>query len=413
MKKFILAILTLTMFMVSCSEKPNETKQVVEKKKIKKYDYFILSAIPKKDFESGILQDSMNWYGVDTIYTDQNDSGKIKIGYYENLLTASEKGLSLYLDSVITNYSLLKKDSVSSDLYENFIFIGKYLNDRPALYSANLKNKKVKLLWSKWGKKILSLDFSPANDYAYFLTAYRYGKNSSFPHIVDAKLFKYDIYSNEVSMVKDFGKGVSYYSYWQNENEYKTIYTSIDTTITSNIKQLNTVFNKTGEVISDSIFNFDLEKDGFPLIERKKEFKNSSDNKYMLLTEKKDSIRFTKVLRKSDNKVLTIHKGEFELDKVEWKDELYLIAILNNKNSLSELETVKSEIVVCDLNNFSISKMFKLPGLRNIQIFSNLLIYDEGFGKNSELVFYDFVSNKEYWRIKVPGGCGVKNIPVE
>jgi hypothetical protein len=68
-------------------------------------------------------------------------------------------------------------------------------------------------------------------------------------------------------------------------------------------------------------------------------------------------------------------------------------------------------LVIFDIKKEKTLKIFDDDGYKNFVLIGDFLIFDSGFGKDSNVIIYKLNPLEEVNTIKINGGCGLRNIP--
>jgi hypothetical protein len=94
-------------------------------------------------------------------------------------------------------------------------------------------------------------------------------------------------------------------------------------------------------------------------------------------------------------------------------DLLFLSTIKSklDSDSLNPQNSGSSKLIIYSLEHNEILKMWEGIGMKNYFVSGNLLIFDDGFGKDSFIIIYNLETRKTFAEIKIKDGCGLRNIP--
>lgn len=396
MKKILLLILIFT----ACTADKSEYSGINEK-------YYSVRIASKDEKTSQDLIHKLSRSIADTVFNFEKDKKYItQIGFYESVEEAADKGFELYADSLIDEYNIYHKDSLLENPYNDFYFVGRYL-DRPSLYKLNLLSKKVDLEWSKWGRKIIEINRASDNKIIFIPAALSWGRRAGFPYITNMRLYFFNDTTKNVNFVRKFGNGLGVHSAWENDTTFALYFTVLDSFATSTVYQKKYEYDRKGRLTAQSDKKFDLLSDGiqFPDITTLNPVSLNLTYRYDLTA--KDSI-YTLVLENIiDGSETEICSTRGQIITSKWtEDESFLFLRTSNIENSNSTDL----LVVRTKENKLINK-FNGVGEKNFVIRGNLLIFDDGFDKSSHIIFYRYKKNKIYHRIRLSGGCGVRSIP--
>jgi hypothetical protein len=323
--------------------------------------------------------------------------------------------LLIYCISACDNVDEQKKpntkivDTTSTTDFNSFLFLTEWF-DKVGVYNYDISKKKYSPVWWHPRENVVMLVYKPGNFPAYFLTAQRMGERANFPLFSRLKLFIISPDLLETKQIDKLGNGLQFTARWNSDNNLEVIYTSVDKTIASYINQYTKVYDHYGKLIDSDLKTFDMEKSGFPelLPPRNKTLSPSGnfgvsfrEDSVFLKTARSDSIRFVAVI-------------EHGLNKINWsEDENFLfISTLNpEKETTKTKEPETSELFIYSLSADSLIDVFGGAGLKNFFSTNDLLIFDNGFDKNSIIYIYNLSQQAIVDSIRTKEGCGLVVMP--
>ncbi len=347
----------------------------------------------------------------DSVLTDYKVKKKLSGSYlllsgnYPTIFEAGKAGFNLFRKFGINNYKIYYKNRFVNDNYRTILFIG-YYQGRQSLYKYDLVKKKSTHYWSRWGRKVLSLSYSNDWNYAFVVTALSWGIKGEFPFVKDARLYHYKNQSDDLNEIFYFGRGMQIYTYWENKDTFKVNFTKPDTLNTQIFIQTIYSFDKEGNSKRLSERKFNLTKDGFPAPSSLRPVSISPKVRFHLRCVYEDSTSFIYLKSIEENKEILIKEYKGKLFRNVWTpDDRYLFLIFESPEN-----NIKSELIVIDNYAMRIQQTFHGPSFMNLLVRGNLLFFDEKNNGISGIGIYDFVNDKIYDRINIPGGCGLKLI---
>ena len=342
----------------------------------------------------------------------ESSSGKgeklfyVRVGRFQSSFEAGNYAFGLILDSLITGYLIMYNDSLVMDDFRDFGFVAGYLN-RPSLYKFDLVEKKYNLVWSKWGKKIISLDTNPQMNKGFYLTAFIVGKRGGFPYITDTRVYYFDVVKDEIKNVDNIGKGIQINSYWETADHFKVIFTILDSLKTSALIQKIITYNIGGKIINTEEMIYELLIDGIPPAVRPVINLVSPDGRFRFIESGDEEERNFYIYDDSSESSSFILSTKEELIDLKWT-RIGKYLIINTELKGKDLST--SSIFIVNLISQKMVRSFEGNGLQNLQLHGSLLLFDEKINKKSSIKIYDYLRDRIYFTISVPGGCGLKNI---
>jgi hypothetical protein len=301
-----------------------------------------------------------------------------------------------------------------SNLPKQIIFVGN-TGKNAGLFLYNFKNKQSQQLWSNKRETVIELSYSENMKTTFFLTASEFGKKGVFPFVNNIKLYSVDDSLN-IKFIQNIGSGLQVTAYWTDANTYQIVLNSIDKTIAQYVEQSLFLFGANGKLLLSEKKAYDLTKDGYPNLPLEKTNLFSKTGKYVLSSN--DKIPTILSLRnKEKRETKEIYQSQFKLKLVGWTgDDSFLcfttLDVSPNNETLYDAEPQTSRLVIYSIKTHNVIRDIKGGGYKNFFLIENLLIYDDGFKDKSEIIIYDLSTHKELDRIKINGGCGIKNIPL-
>lgn len=351
----------------------------------------------ERDYKFEILSSSI----LDTLISYEDRS--IIIGKFQNFRTASDRGFELFADAIIDNFEVIYEDSIFAHDYFDLYFIGEDL-ERAALFKTELLLPKPQLVWSKWGHGILDLFRSKDRSAFFFTTALHKGIRGSFPLIMDTKLFYFNREQEHIKNINSFGNIMNIAGNWD-DSTFITLYSTLDSMLTSTIYQRQFDYNLKGELINSSERIFELVKDGIPVPKFSNINPVSSDLRYKLSPFKTDSSLVLNIIDELNGTKIYISELNGEIKENDWNAANdYLFIVVH-----SSLDS--TDLLVVNLREMRLVRQFSGSGEKNFIIVGNLLIFDDGYKENSRIIIYRYRKDNIYSEIRVAGGCGINNIP--
>ncbi|MCX7798341.1 MAG: hypothetical protein N2249_06940 [Melioribacter sp.] len=331
------------------------------------------------------------------------DGYLILYGNYNSSFSAGKKAFELFNKKLLrSNYKIIKNDKVVEDQFANVLFVGNYLG-RPSLYSFNLLTKNIKPLWSRWGRKVLSVNRSIDRSNTFIVTALSYKINESFPLIKDVRLYHYNADEDNIEEIFFLGDGIQIYSYWETQDSFKVNFTFSDTLKPQILIQRILSFDKYGKIISQTSRSYDLIKDGFPKPPQKKPSVVSPKGRFQIrnIQENDKGYIYIRDVIKNAELLLTDYKGVF--NSAIWTEDEKYVFIITTLNNNYELCIINSENMKVE------KKFFNLPN-RDLLVHGNFIFFNEQIDGNKNIIIYDYTKNAIYHRIQLIGDCGINSL---
>lgn len=344
------------------------------------------------------------WRELKIVQADQN-LFILTYGNFNSSFESGKKAFELYNNSLIDNYKILKNSDYINDLFANVLFVARY-QGRPSVYNYNILTKKSKLLWSRWGRKVLAVSYSEDRNTAFIATALGYGKQGSFPYVRDVRLYIYSGEKNQVDEVAELGNGLQLYTYWENNDTFKVNFTKPDSIESELLIQQIYPVDKSGKLHNVRERTFVLTKDGFPRPPdvRLKLFSPSGTFQLRLVNEENRNYVYLRDLKKKAEVMITEFQGK--INNVKWtSDEKFLFIITSNK-----AQNNKNQLLIINALEKNLERNFTGPVYKNLLVQGNLLFFDQQYEGISQITIFDFAAGKFFDEIQIPGGCGINNL---
>ncbi len=319
--------------------------------------------------------------------------------------------LSCKDENIDKHSELLEKEIAASRPVEfkEFYFVGNYSN-KPSIYRYDVTANKTKVFWHDDDEKVIDLLVNEKRNSAYFITKRKQRLKSSQPAIERGKLYHIDFESQKVVQITQLEDGIQIIPYWMDDNRFALVINSIDKTIASYINKNTQLYNRFGKLLSDQNEIFDLTKHGYP-VTRLPSPKFTSPNGLFSIKENNDSIL---VVLSTRNAVLQTGLTNQRIRNIGWAENNKHVILLTSEIESSDnkaIDKTTTTLVIYDLQAKKIIKSFTQPGLKRFVLIGDFLIFESGFGKDSTLEIFSLKSLEEYKKIKIAGGCGIRNIP--
>ncbi len=306
-----------------------------------------------------------------------------------------------------------QKTKTSTEDISSFFFVGT-IKKNPGLYKFNINERKTTRVWSNPLEKVIELSYSANKKYAFFLTAENIGRLGVFPYLSDVRLYFIDTFSSEVSFIKFLGSGLQIYTSWESKTVFKIIFNCPDKKIVTYIDQKTKFYNVLGKELSNQLKIFDLTKDGYPKPAIKKNQKYSFDKGLNIFYT--DSAKSISINQSSHfgNKLSINSDQPIGYSEYYSKSEYLFFSTTSNSlldNGISNNNSEESNIYMYSAKENKIIKNWVGKGIKNFIIVNDYLVFDEGYQKDSKIKIIEINTQKDFFIIKLKGGCGLRNIP--
>ena len=336
------------------------------------------------------------------------------LGEYTSSFEAGENAFNIYTNSLIQNYKIIRNGKPVDDLFTNILFVAKYLG-RPSVYSYNLLTKQSSIEWSKWKRKVISLNHSPGNEGAFITTAFNYVRKSSFPYIHEVRIYFLNRANEQSDELIEPGDGTQLYTYWESNDTFKVNFTKLDTINSKIVLQDIYSFDINGKLGIVQNRKYDLLQHGFPTIPKRKPVYLSPNKNFQFRNVRSDNesnIYLKNFKQRSEELIITTKRN---INDARWsKDGNFLFIIAENTAVDSKgLKAAKTgELIIIDAIKMKIVRIFSGFQFENVLVHGKLLFFDERLKDIAQIAVYDYTRDKLLNTISVYGGCGLNNLPM-
>jgi hypothetical protein len=303
-----------------------------------------------------------------------------------------------------------EEGNISARSSNQFLFLTEWFA-KAGVYRYDLAKKKYKPVWWHPRENVVMLVYKSKDHPSFFFTADAIGVEANFPFFRRLKLFRIEKDFSGTKRIDNLGSGLQFTARWNEDENLEVIFTFIDKTIPSYINKYTKVFDQYGKLINSDIETFDIEKKGFPELMPERNSALSPSGKFGISI-KTDSIFFKTA---GNDSLYFISTMKHSLNKIRWNDdEKYLvISTLNlNDESIKTKNPETSELFVYSIEKDSLVTSFGGAGVKNFFTTDDLVIFDDGFDKNSVINIYDLMQRKIVDVIEPREGCGLVYIPM-
>ncbi len=298
----------------------------------------------------------------------------------------------------------------SKPMLKDFLFVG-MIKDKAGIYKYNLEQKTYEPFWSDKREEVVELSYSEKMQNSFFLTAKNFGKTGSFPFVNNIKLYMVNSETGKADFIEEFGSGIQVFSQWVDENNFRITINSFDKKILNYVNHRKILYNTYGKKLEDITEIYDITKQGYPRLSEKKIDYFSPQRKYLIESRGDDSIG---IYLKEDEEEELIIKSNQQIKQLQWDDDLLFLSTINvnpENESLKSQNPETSKLIIYSLEKDEILRLWEGEGIKFFFVTGDFLIFDNGFGKDSQIVIFSLRPSKIVDEIKIKNGCGLKNIP--
>ncbi len=391
-------IFFLLLILLSCTETKINDEQY--------YSYSICLAEFLSLSDAYNYKNRMNKDLLDSI-TIKNLSSKrylILYGNYVNSFTAGKKAYELFNNYSIKGYKIFHKDKFVNDLFANVLFVANY-SGRPSLYNFNIITKQTKPVWSRWGRKVLTISHFQNRNKIFVTTASSYRKQGAFPVIKDIRLYLFDNQENKIDEIYSLGDGIQLYTYWETEDTFKVNLTISDSIKPEIIIQNIFSFDTDGQLTQIQKRNFQMLRDGFPKPPLLKPAVISPRGRFQIRNIKENGKSYIYLRDVTKNSEILLHEYEGNLKNIIWTNDERFCFLIIKLNEIS-----RSELLIVDANEMHIRKNYYGPENMNLLLHGNFLFFEEQNNGIRQIAVYNINEDSIYHRIQFYDGCGINNL---
>jgi hypothetical protein len=308
---------------------------------------------------------------------------------------------------------------ISSGINE-FYFVG-MSGKNPCIYKftskkrlPGIEEKNFSKFWSKPNEKVIKLSYSPDKKTLFLLTAEDFGRKAVLPFVNGIKVYCIIADSSKVKYVKQIGSGLQVFTMWGQDNTFRIILNSFDRNSTDYINQQTFIFNDTGKTVDFYSKKFNILNEGYPQIVEKFGLTTSPGSNYSIFAV--DSTKtFIYLQNNSNGKVELITSTDQIINLADWSpDEKYLIFSTINppqkSKTISKGISNNSKVFIYSIEENKIIDILEIGRINNFVVKGNLLIFDNGYRKNSFIEIINYKTLKPFYIIHIKGGCSLKSI---
>jgi len=302
-----------------------------------------------------------------------------------------------------------KKDTTAFERISFFLFVAKWYG-KVGIYKYDLTTKKTEMVWWHPRENVNLLISKNKIKPAFFLTLRKTGFKGNFPFFEKVKIYRISSDLSGTEVIYEIEDGMQITAHWNDDENLEVVFTSIDKTDPTYINRHIKTFDSYGKLINDELEVFNLINDGFPELLPKRNPTISVSGKYgvsligdsvLLKTAESDSLRFITAINHN-------------LNKIKWSDDddFLFISTLDLKNeTIKTREPDTSELFVFSIEEDSVIASWGGAGVKSLFTLDSLIVFDNGFGRNSSIIIYNYINAKLIDELKINGECGLYFIP--
>lgn len=332
------------------------------------------------------------------------------IGNFDSSFDAGNEALDLFRKGLITNYKIYEKGKFVYDDFTNVMFVARF-QGRPSVYSYNMMTRQSRLFWSRWGRKVISLNHSADRSYLFFVTALGYGKQGSFSYVRDARAYRFKSSAEEVDELTELGTGLQIYTYWDAKDTFKVNFTKPDSINSDILIQEISSYLYDGKVIDHKKRTFSLTREGFPKPPsiQPRLLSGSMAKSIRLARHENLSYIYLRDLKEGSEVLIGSFSGE--LFDAKWSvDDNHLFLIVRNRIVKRGKTEEQHDLMIIDTALKKLVRTFHSNYYQNLLVHGNFLFFDSRSGTDSFITIYDYQNDDVFDEIRLPGGCGINNL---
>ncbi|MCX7874734.1 MAG: hypothetical protein N2321_01060 [Melioribacteraceae bacterium] len=323
---------------------------------------------------------------------------KVLIGNFKSSYDAGEYAFNLFLNKKIKSYDIVNNGQVVLDEFINIPFISNYLG-QSSIYNYNLKSKIKELILYFNDKDIATINLTNDCDKIFIVTLDKKIKSK----IKDADLYLFIRNKEELLHLKSF-KNISYlYTYWDYVDSFKVNVVKVDEKNPQKIIQSIYLFDNNGFEKNIKEKEYDLLKEGYPKINRRRVEYFSPNNQFQIKI--KNEIEKDIYLKDFKNKSETfIAFTTNKIYDIRWSnDNKYAFVITKPNNEINK----NDELIIINVMQNTVIKKFNSNRINDILVRGNFLFFDSNIDSINTIQVYDFEKQVYYDKINSYGGCNL------
>ncbi len=298
------------------------------------------------------------------------------------------------------------------DTATKFLFAGREGNSK-AVYLFNLKTNQYERFWSNPKESVVEVGTNEPHAVSYFITVTQAGRKGILPYFLNARLYIVDLRTLKIAHALKLGNGVQLVSFFENDSTISIAVNRLQSAMVSHVMQQKLLFTTTGSKISEQARLFDFTKDGFPPLPTEKVRLLSLDKNYSIDLNDKNAVLLRGGIEKT--KLLAGESGQ-RLHSVAWSANgetlVFSTVDLSAKNkTLRDPQPQTASLYIFSLTESAMVRIIDGGGYKHFDVIGDIVIYDDNFGENSRIHLFSLKEKKEITTLRLPGGCGLQNIP--
>jgi hypothetical protein len=287
--------------------------------------------------------------------------------------------------------------------------VGKWYG-KVGIYKYNLTTKKNEAVWWHPRENVYLLISKNKIKPAFFLTVKKTGFKGNFPFFEKVKIYRISSDLSSTEFIYEIKDGMQITAHWDDDENLEIVFSSIDKTDPSYINRHIKTFDNYGKLINDELEVFNLINDGFPELLPKRNPTISVSGKYgvsligdsvFLKTVESDNLRFITAINHN-------------LSKIRWSDDedfVFFSTLDLQSESIKTRNPETSELFVYSIEEDSVFASWQGDGVKSFFVLDSLIVFDNGFGRNSSLNIYNYLKQELIDELKMNGECGLYFIP--
>ena len=302
-----------------------------------------------------------------------------------------------------------KRNTTDVESISFFLFVRKWYG-KVGIYKYDLMTKNEETIWWHPRENVNLLISQKKIKPAFFLTVRKTGLKGNFPFFEKVKIYRISSDLSSTEVIYEIKDGMQITAHWNDDDNLEVVFTSIDKTDPAYINRHVKTFDNYGKLINDELEVFNLINDGFPELLPKRNPTISLSGKYgisligdsvFLKTAESDSLRFITAIN-------------LNLNKIKWSDDedFLFISTLDLKNeTIKTRQPETSELFVYSIQEDSVIASWVGAGVKSFLTIDSLVVFDNGFGRNSSINIYNYIKTKFIDELKINEECGLYFIP--
>jgi hypothetical protein len=303
----------------------------------------------------------------------------------------------------------IKKDTANVEIVNYFLFVGKWYG-KAGISKYDLITKKHETVWWHPRENVYLLISKTELKPAFFLTVRKTGFKGNFPFFEKIKIYRISSDLSETEFIYEIKDGMQITARWNDDENLEVGFTSIDKTDPTYVNKHIKTFDSYGKLINDEIEIFNLVMDGFPELLPERNLTVSASGKYGISVIG-DSV-FLKTTESDSLKLISAF--DHNLNKINWSDDeqfIFISTLELENESIKTREPETSELFVYSIAEDSVVASWKGGGVKNFFTIDSLIVFDNGFGRNSSINIYNYVKEELIDKFQMKAECGLFYIP--